>query len=184
MQTEIITNSKAIWDLDLHHSELSFKVRHLMISTVTGQLRDFKVIAITQNDDFSKLQQVTVTAELNSVDTNNEQRDQHLRSPDFFNAEQFSQLKFESEKYVGDKQAGQLYGNLTIKDVTKSIILQVEMGGIIKDGYGNIKAGFTVSGKINRKAFGLTWNALTETGGVVVADEVSIHAEIQLVKRP
>ena len=182
MKAEAVA-TKTKWALDPTHSELIFKVKHLMISTVTGRFRKFDLTVETDGEDFTKIEKAKLVADLHSIDTNNEQRDNHLRSNDFFNADKFKQLVFEATRYEGDSSEGKLYGDLTIRDITKSIELEMEAGGIMTDPYGQTKAGFTVNGKINRKEFGLMWNAITEAGGVVVGDEVKIHAEIQLVKQ-
>jgi len=184
MKTELTNTTKTIWRLDPAHSELLFKVKHLMISTVTGRFREFDLAVETDGEDFARLVGAKLVADLHSIDTNNEQRDNHLRSNDFFNANKFKQSVFEATQYVGDNNEGKLYGDLTIRDITKSIVLDLEVGGLTTDANGQTKAGFTVNGKINRKDFGLLWNAVTEAGGVVVGDEVKIHAEIQLMKQP
>jgi polyisoprenoid-binding protein YceI len=123
------------------------------------------------------------TADINSIDTNNEQRDNHLKSADFFNAEEYAQLRFVGTKYEAKGDEAKLHGELTIKGITKPLTVNVEFGGTVVDPYGQEKAGFTVNGKISRKEFGLTWNAVTEAGSVVVSDEIKIHAEVQLVKQ-
>jgi len=174
--------SKTKWDLDPSHSEVTFKVKHMMITNVSGSFTEFTVDASTEANDFTK-SEVSFTAKATSVNTNSEQRDGHLRSPEFFDSEKFPEIKFKATNY--EKVSGEDYklsGDLSIKDITKNITLDVEYGGINKDPYGNIKAGFTVSGKINRKDFGLTWNAALETGGVMLSEEVKINCEIQLVK--
>jgi len=174
--------SKIKWNLDPAHSEVTFKVKHMMITNVSGSFTDFSVDAETEGEDFTK-SAVNFTAKTASVNTNSEQRDGHLRSPEFFDSEKFPEIKFRATKY--EKVSGNDYklkGDLTIKDVTKNISLDVEYGGIQKDPWGNMKAGFTVTGKINRKDFGLNWNAALETGGVMVSDEVKINCEIQLIK--
>ena len=170
------------WALDPTHSEVTFKVRHLMISTVTGQFKKFDVIAETETDDFSSVKNIKFTAEIDSISTNEAQRDGHLKSPDFFDAAKYPQLTFVSKNY--DANDGEkLNGELTMHGVTKPITLNVEFGGIAQDPYGQTKAGFTVTGKINRKEFDLKWGAVTETGNVVLSDEVKINVEIQLVKQ-
>lgn len=172
------------WVSDPMHSEVQFKVKHLMITTVTGYFKKFTVEAETDNAEFTSANKVVFTADVNSIDTNNEQRDTHLKSADFFHAEQFGQVRFVANKYEkvgGDKY--KLHGDLTIRGVSKPITVEVEFGGIVVDPYGQTKAGFTVSGKINRKEFGLTWNAVTEAGSVVVSDEIKLLAEVQLVKQ-
>ncbi|RYE24930.1 MAG: polyisoprenoid-binding protein [Sphingobacteriales bacterium] len=171
------------WKLDPTHSELQFKVKHLMITTVTGHFTSFNVDATTEGEDFTKGANVNVTADVNTISTNNEQRDGHLKSPDFFDAANNAEIKFTSTKMEGSGEDYKLTGDLTIKGATKPVTLTVEYGGIVVDPYGQTKAGFTVSGKISRKEFGLTWSAVTEAGQVVVSDEIKIHAEIQLVKQ-
>ncbi|MDB5273797.1 MAG: YceI family protein [Chitinophagaceae bacterium] len=168
----------AKWNLDAAHSEVGFKVKHLMINNVKGKFNTFNVELQSDSDDF-KSSSISFTADVASIDTSNEQRDQHLKSGDFFDTEKFPQITFKSTKYDGKE----LVGELTIRDVTKPVKLDVDFGGIAKDPWGNTKAGFTVTGKINRKDWGLNWNAALETGGVLVSEEVSILAEIQLVKQ-
>ena len=170
--------------LNLMHSDVQFKVKHLMLTTVTGYFTTFQVEAETEDETFSSANRVTFTADVNSISTNNEQRDTHLKSPDFFDADIHNEIRFEGINYeqVSDEDY-RLHGNLTIKGITKPLTVQVEFGGIVVDPYGQTKAGFTVSGKISRKEFGLTWSAVTEAGSVVVGDEIKLHAEIQLVKQ-
>ena len=172
------------WVLDPTHSEIQFKIRHLMISNVTGQFTKFEVSAETDGEDFSNAK-VSFTAEVDSVTTGNEQRDGHLKSADFFDAAKFPQIKFVATKYenVDNDGSYELYGDLTIRDVTKSVKLDVEFGGIAKDPWGNTRAGFEINGKVNRKEFGLQWHAVTEAGGVVVSDDVRIHCAVELIKQ-
>ena len=172
------------WVADPMHSEVQFKVKHLMITTVTGYFKSFEVEAVTPDDTFKSAESIVFTAEVDSISTNNEQRDTHLKSGDFFDAEQHQQVRFEATNYekVSDEDY-KLHGNLSIRGVSKPVTLNVEFGGIVVDPYGQTKAGFTVDGKISRKEFGLTWNAVTEAGSVVVSDEIKLHAEIQLVKQ-
>jgi polyisoprenoid-binding protein YceI len=171
------------WKLDPTHSEVQFKVKHLMITTVTGYFKTFDLEVETEGDDFTKASRIEFTADIKSIDTNNQQRDTHLKSADFFDAATHAQLKFTGRSYNTDGDDGQLQGDLTIRGVTKPITLKVEFGGIVVDPYGQTKAGFTVAGKISRKEFGLTWNAVTEAGQVVVSDDIRLHCEIQLVKQ-
>jgi len=171
------------WKLDPTHSEIQFKVKHLMITTVTGYFKNFDLAVETANDDFITASKIEFTADINSIDTNNQQRDTHLKSADFFDADTYSQLRFVGSKYAANGDEAKLHGELTIKGVTKPLTVNVDFGGIVVDPYGQTKAGFTVSGKISRKEFGLTWNAVTEAGQVVVSDEIRIHGEIQLVKQ-
>ena len=152
-----------------------------MISTVTGYFNKLSLAGETETDDFNSAKKIDFRADIDSIDTNNEQRDAHLKSADFFNAEKHPQIIFSGKKYEG-KEEGKLYGDLTIAGISRPVVLDVEFGGVIKDPYGQTKAGFTVTGKINRKDFGITYNAVTEAGGVLLGDEIKINAEIQLVK--
>jgi polyisoprenoid-binding protein YceI len=171
------------WKIDPAHSEIQFKVKHLMITTVTGYFKTFDLEVETQTEDFNSATRIEFTADINSIDTNNAQRDTHLKSADFFDAEKHGQLKFTGKKYEADGDEAKLHGDLTIRGITKPINLKVEFGGIVVDPYGQTKAGFTVTGKISRKDFGLVWNAVTEAGQVVVSDEIRILAEVQLIKQ-
>jgi polyisoprenoid-binding protein YceI len=170
------------WTIDPAHSEVTFRVKHMMVSNVSGNFESFDGSFETEGDDF-KNAKITFTADVNSISTRSADRDTHLKSADFFDAEQFPKISFtatDSSK-VGEDEFT-LTGDLTIRDVTKPVTLKGEFGGIGQDPWGNTKAGFTLDGKFNRKDFGLTWNAALETGGVLVSDEVKVHAEIQLVK--
>lgn len=169
----------AIWKIDPSHSEVQFKVKHLMISTVTGDFKEYEATAETSSDDSFEGAAVSFSAKIDTISTGNEQRDNHLKSADFFDAEKFPVLSFESTSFTGST----LKGNLTIKDVTKEIVLDAEFGGIMTDFYGQTKAGFEIYGKLNRQDFGLTWSAVTEAGGVVVSDEVKLILNIQMVKQ-
>ena len=171
------------WKIDPAHSEIQFKVKHLMITTVTGYFRTFDLEVETETDDFNTAKRIEFTADIDSIDTNNQQRDTHLKSADFFDAENHSQLKYVGRKFESNGDEAILDGDLTIRGVTKPLTVKVELGGTVVDPYGQHKAGFTVSGKISRKDFGLTWNAVTEAGSVVVSDEIRLHCEIQLVKQ-
>lgn len=170
------------WISDPAHSEIFFKVKHLMISTVTGYFKNFTVVAYTENDDFTKATGIEFIAEVDSIDTKNPGRDNHLKSADFFDSAEHSEIKFVESGYSGTITNGTLTGNLTIKNVTKPISVNVEFGGTTIDGYGQEKAGFSIEGKLSRKEFGITWDSLTEAGNVVVSDEVKFFAEIQLIK--
>jgi polyisoprenoid-binding protein YceI len=172
------------WKIDPAHSEIQFKVKHLMITTVTGYFKTFDLEVETETGDFHTAKRIVFTAAIDSINTNNEQRDTHLKSADFFHAEEHPQLRFEGHKYEADGDTATLHGDLTIRGVTKPVTVNVEFGGIVVDPYGQTKAGFTVDGKISRKEFGLTWNAITEAGSVVVSDDIRLHAEVQLVKQP
>ena len=175
--------NKTTWALDPTHSELQFKVKHLMITTVTGSFKNFTASVETEGDDFSTAK-IDFSAEVRSIDSGNEQRDTHLKSGDFFEVEKYPALSFFSTKLEKkDDENYMLHGNLTIKGISKPVAIPTEFGGIAKDPWGNIKAGFTLNGKINRKEWELTWNAPIEAGGVLVSEEVKIIAEIQVVKQ-
>lgn len=177
-----MSNQKTKWVLDPTHSELTFKVKHLMISNVKGEFRKFDATVLSDGEDFSNAE-VSATIEAASVDTNNEDRDNHLRSDDFFGADEHPQLTFESTDLSKlDEDNYRLKGLLQIKGVKNEITLDVDFGGLMTDPYGNKKAGFTANGKINRKDWGLNWNAALETGGVLVSDEVRLSAEVQLMQ--
>lgn len=171
------------WQVDPAHSEIIFKAKHLMITTVTGSFQNYDLQVETETEDFTTARKIEFTADIDSITTNNEQRDTHLKSADFFNAEEHGQLRFVGKKYEANGDEAKLHGDLTIRGTTKPITLNVEFGGIVVDPYGQTKAGFTVDGKVRRKEFGLTWNAVTEAGSVVVSDDIKIHAEVQLVKQ-
>jgi len=175
--------TKIKWLVDPAHSEVQFKVKHLMITTVTGHFRKFDLQVETEDDDFTKASSVVFTADVNSIDTNNAQRDAHVKSPDFFAAEQFPQLKFIGKKVEAKGDHYVLTGDLTMRNITKPVSLDVEFGGIVTDPYGQTKAGFTIKGKVNRKDYHLMWDVITEAGQVVASNEVRIHCEIQLIKQ-
>lgn len=171
------------WTIDPSHSDVLFKVKHLMITNVTGKFSDYTSELEMDEQDFTN-SKIKFTAKTSSISTGTEQRDAHLKSPDFFDAEKFPELKFES---VAITKTGEnnyvVEGNLTIKDVTKSIKLNAEFGGTMINFYGNTKAGFEVTGAIKRKEFGLTWDAVTEAGGIAVSDEIKIQCNVQFAKQ-
>lgn len=170
------------WTVDPAHSEILFKVKHLMITNVKGEFRKLQGTVLANSDDFSKAS-VEIEIDAASVFTNNDDRDAHLKGPDFLDIDQYKQIIFKGTDFIKlDSENYQLKGLLTIKGISKEISLDVEFGGINMDPWGNKKAGFSVSGKINRKEWGLNWNAALETGGVLVSDEVKINAEIQLLQ--
>ena len=177
------TATKTTWAIDPTHSELLFKVKHLMITNVKGEFRSFNASVESFGDDFSKAK-VTATVDASSIFTNNTDRDNHLRSADFFDVENHKEITFEGTAFTKlDDDNYQLKGLLGIKGTTKEITLDVEFGGLAKDPYGNHKAGFAISGKISRKDWGLNWNAALEAGGVMVSDDVRISGEFQFVKQ-
>ncbi len=164
------------WNLDPTHSEITFKVKHMMISNVKGQFKNFNAEIEAEDDTFADAK-TTATIETDSVFTNNADRDAHLKGEDFFNAASNPTITFESSALNNE-----VTGNLTINGTTKPVTLEVEFGGINVDPWGNTKAGFTFEGKIKRSDFGLNWNAALETGGVLVSDDVKIAGELQFVK--
>lgn len=171
------------WSIDPTHSEVQFKVKHLVISTVSGQFSRFKGTLESDGENFENAR-VSFEAETDSISTNNADRDNHLRSADFFDAAQFPTLNFKSTEFTktGDSSYD-IHGKFTMKGVTKEITLKAEFGGVTTDPYGNVKAGFEILGRINRKDFGLNWSAMTESGGLVVSDEVRLILNIQFVRQ-
>jgi polyisoprenoid-binding protein YceI len=181
---ESATLTKTKWSIDHAHSEIAFKVKHLMITNVKGVFTEYDADVRTNGDDF-------MTAEVNfwmnpaSVSTGNAERDVHMKSADFFDVENYRQITFVATGYenVDNDGSYELYGDLTIKGVTRNIRLDVEFGGVVKDPWKNEKAGFTINGKINRRDWGLNWNTALEAGGVLVSEDVYISCEVQLAKQ-
>jgi len=170
------------WVIDPMHSEVQFKVKHLVISTVTGSFKSFEGTAESEGDTFENAS-IAFTINVDSIDTTQPQRDEHLKSADFFEAEKYPKITFKSTSF---KNKGgedyELTGDLTIKDVTKPVTLAVEFGGSADDFYGNTKAGFEITGKINRKEFGLTWHGVTEAGSIVVGEDIKLIINVQFAK--
>jgi len=181
-ETTELTKTK--WIIDPAHSEIGFRIRHLMITNVKGSFKEYEASIYTTNEDFMSAE-VDFWLNPASVDTGDANRDAHVIGPDFFDAENFKQIHFTSDfavDKVDNDGSYEVWGDLTIKGVKKQIKLSVEFGGIMKDPWGNQKAGMTINGKINRADFGLNYNAALEAGGVLLSDEVRIVCEIQLVK--
>lgn len=182
METETLTKTK--WGIDPAHSEVAFKVKHLMITNVKGVFKEYGASIYTTGNDF-------MTAEIDfwtnpaSVDTGDANRDGHLKSPDFLDVDNHKQITFCANTYekVDNDGSYELYGDLTIKGITKRVKMDVEFGGIIKDPWGNQKAGFKITGKIDRKEWNLQWNVALESGGILVSDTVYISCEVQLFKQ-
>ncbi len=171
------------WALDPTHSELGFKIRHLMITNVTGNFTKFNVNVTTSSDDF---QSAVIEADIDvaSINTNNSQRDEHLKNADFFEADKYPKITFRSTKVKAlDDSTFEVTGDLTIRQTTKQITFTAEYGAIAKDPWGNSRAGFSITGKINRKDFGVNYNAVLESGGVALGEELKLFGEIQLVKQ-
>lgn len=175
--------NNSTWSIDPTHSEVQFKIKHLVITTVTGSFVDFNG-ELKLGDNGVSSAQASFSANIASINTNNADRDGHLKSADFFDAEQFPTLSFEAKQFV-DKGSDdyEIIGDLTIKGNTKEVKLKSELGGVVVDGYGQTKIGFEVNGKISRADFGLTWSPTTEAGGVIVSDEVKLIANLQFVKQ-
>ena len=174
--------NRTTWAIDPMHSEMLFKIKHLVISTVTGSFKKFQGIVITSGDDFDNAK-VNFTIDVNSIDTNQPHRDEHLLSSDFFESAAYPKIKFQSTSFTKESEGDyKMTGNLTIKEVTKPVVLNVEYGGSQKDMYGNIKHGFEITGNINRKDFGMSYNALTEAGGLTLGEEVKVIANIQVAR--
>jgi polyisoprenoid-binding protein YceI len=171
----------ATWTIDAMHSEVGFKVKHLVISTVSGKFKSFEGTVTAEKDDFSDAQ-ISFSADVASIDTGVEQRDGHLKSADFFETETYPKLTFVSTSIEKDGDDYKLNGDLTLKGVTKPVTFNVEHGGVGLSMYGQTVGGFEVTGKINRKEFGLTWNAVTEAGGIAVSEDVKLVANIEIVK--
>ncbi len=174
-------SNKGKWVLDPMHSEVQFKVKHLVISTVTGTFKIFEGGLTTESEDFTGAA-VNFSIDINSIDTNQADRDNHLKSAEFFNADEFPTIKFESTSFTKDGDDYKLEGHLTVKEVTKPVSLAVEFGGTATDFYGNVKAGFEITGKINRKEFGLTWDGITEAGSIVVGEDIKLAINVQFAK--
>ncbi|MDF2158664.1 YceI family protein [Algoriphagus sp. CAU 1675] len=171
----------AKWIIDPTHSEVSFKVKHLVISTVTGYFKKFEGYAESSSEDFDGAT-VGFTADIDSIDTNQSDRDNHLKSADFFDAANHPKLTFEGKiSNIGGEY--KLIGELTMRATTKTVELDLEFGGVVGDPFGQTKAGFEISGKVNRKDYGLAWSAVTEAGSVVVSDQVRLLLNVQLVKQ-
>jgi polyisoprenoid-binding protein YceI len=171
------------WVIDPTHSEIGFKVKHMMFTNVSGKFNDF-VATIENNEEDFETSKIEFSTDVASIDTNNTDRDNHLKSDDFFDIENYKKLSFVSTLIKKIKEGEyQITGDLTIKDVTKSIVLETEYSGLMKDPWGNTKIGLSITGKLNRKEFGLTWNAALETGGVLVGEDIKLVSEIQFVKQ-
>ncbi len=168
---------KTKWNIDPTHSEISFKVKHMMISTVTGHFEDLNASVESENDDFINAD-FNFIAKIDSINTKNSDRDAHLKSDDFFNADLYPEMIFNSTSFDGSS----LVGDLRIRDITKEISLDVDFNGIAVDPYGQTKAGFEITGSINRKDFNLTWNAITEAGSIVVSDTIKLIVDLQFIK--
>ena len=176
-----LANAQTTWTIDNTHSSVGFSVSHLVISEVEGSFKDFNASVMSHSEDFEG-SEVKFNAKVASIDTDNEQRDGHLKSEDFFDAEKHPELSFNG-KVIKNGKKYILKGQLTMRGTTRDVTFNVKYNGTVKDPYCNIKSGFKITGEINRKDYGLKWGALTEAGGAVVGDEVTINCNIQLQKQ-
>lgn len=177
------TETKTTWSVDQSHSRIQFAIRHMLISEVEGNFGDYTLDVTASDDDFSDAS-AEVSIKLAGINTGNIDRDNHLLAADFFDAAQYPVITFKSTKVTQlDEEEFKLIGDLTIRDVTKEITLDVTKGGVIKDPYGYTRAGFQVEGKIDRFDFGLQWNGLLEAGGAVLGKQVKLRAHIELIKQ-
>lgn len=181
METLNLSKTKTKWVLDPTHSEIGFKVKHLMISNVKGIFSSYE--AAIDGEDFTT-SSINVNIDVASISTNNTDRDAHLKNADFFDVENYATITFKGKSLTKvDDDEYQLKGILTIRDISKEVVLDVEYGGVNMDPWGNEKLAFEIIGKINRKDWGLNWNSALETGGVLIGEEVKISAEVQFVKQ-
>ncbi|HQE33949.1 MAG TPA: YceI family protein [Flavobacterium alvei] len=169
------------WAIDPTHSEIGFKVKHMMFTNVSGKFGTYDAIITTEDDNFENAS-FEFSADIDSISTNNTDRDNHLKSGDFFDAENHPKLTFKATSFAKDGDDYELTGDLTLRGVTKSVKFPTEFSGLMKDPWGNTKAGLNILGKINRKDWGLNWNSALETGGVLVGEEVKMNIELQLIK--
>src|SRR6187402_2420407 len=169
------------WAIDPTHSEIGFKVKHMMFTNVSGTFGTYDSTIATEDDNFDNAS-FEFSADIDSISTNNTDRDNHLKSGDFFDAENYPKLTFKASSFAKDGDDYELAGDLTLRGVTKSVKFPAEFSGLMKDPWGNTKAGLNISGKINRKDWGLNWNSALETGGVLVGEDVRLNIELQLIK--
>jgi polyisoprenoid-binding protein YceI len=181
VQPSTAAGGRTVWKLDPSHTAVEFSAKHLMITTVKGRITDVEGTIYTDEKNPGN-SSVEATLKATSIDTRTDQRDQHLRSEDFLNVEKYPDIKFRSTRIEGDKEHFKLSGQLTIRDVTKEITLDVHYEGETKDPWGGTRVGFSGTGKIDRRDWGLTWNQALEAGGVVVGNDIKINLEVEAVK--
>ncbi|MEL1253229.1 YceI family protein [Flavobacterium sp. DGU38] len=171
------------WSIDATHSEIGFKVKHMMFTNVSGKFLTYDATITTEGDDFENAA-IEFSGDIASIDTANADRDNHLKSADFFDAENHPKLTFTSSSFkkINDEKY-ELTGDLNIRGVAKTVVFPVEYSGILTDPWGNTKVGLSIEGKINRKDWGLNWNSALETGGVLVGEEVKLNIELQFAKQ-
>lgn len=171
------------WDFDNSHTEVGFEVSHMVIATTSGNFKDFSGTVQSNGNNFENAK-IEFTVDINSIDTDNEKRDNHLKSDDFFDAKNHPKMTFKSTSMkAAGKNKYKLTGNLTIRGVTKKVTLDVKLNGTVKDPWGNERAGFKLTGTVNRFDYGLKWNTALETGGLVVSEDVDIIANVELIKK-
>ena len=171
------------WVIDPTHSEIGFKVKHMMFTNVSGKFSKFDATIEVEDNDFENAK-IEFTGAIDSITTGNADRDTHLLSPDFFDAAQFPEIKFSATSFTKINEGEYvLVGDLTLHGVTKSVELAAEYGGLMKDPWGNTKMALALEGKINRKDWGLNWNSALETGGVLVSEEVRLNIELQFLQQ-
>jgi polyisoprenoid-binding protein YceI len=177
------TTNRSTWTIDGAHAEVGFAVKHLMIATIRGRFS--AVTGTVELDEAQPLSsKIDVTVDVSSIDTRQEQRDNHLRSPDFFDVATFPTMRFVSKRLEGDLNGEfRAVGDLTIRGVTKEVVLDVTAEGRVRDPWGNDRAGYSAKGKLSRSAFGLIWNQVLEAGGVAVGDEVRLSIDVELVRQ-
>ncbi len=181
VQTAPETGSKTTWKLDPAHTLVEFSAKHLMISTVKGRFTDVEGTIYADEKDMEN-SSVDVTLKAASIDSRTEMRDNHLRSADFLDVENFPAITFKSTGIEGDRSEFKLTGDLTIRGVTRPITLDVTFEGQTKDPWGGERVGFSAKGKLDRRDFGLTWNVLLETGGLTVGNEIKVNIELEAIK--
>jgi polyisoprenoid-binding protein YceI len=181
VETAPTIGGKTAWKIDPSHTLVEFSAKHLMITTVKGRFTDVEGVIHADEKDVAK-SSVQATLKTVSIDTRTEQRDNHLRSADFLEVEKYPEIKFQSTRIEGSRKEFKLTGDLTIRGVTKPVTLDVTFEGQTKDPWGGERVGFSASGKIDRRDFGLTWNAVLEAGGLTVGNDIKINIEVQAVK--
>ncbi len=177
-------NAQTFWGIDKSHSAVKFTIQHMMVSETDGKFKIYDGSVSTKNDDFTDAT-ITFSADVASINTDDEKRDGHLKSEDFFNAEKYPKITFKSTSMVKGKGKNEfiLTGDLTMRDVTKKVILNAIYGGTTKDPWGNTRAGFKISGSVNRIEYGLKWNAALEAGGIALGEMVNILCNVELIKQ-
>jgi polyisoprenoid-binding protein YceI len=180
MTATAVAGNRTTWTIDPSHTTVEFVAKHMMITTVKGRFADVTGTIVADEANFTD-SSVEVTMQAESLDTRTGERDAHLRSPDFLDVDRYPTITFKSTSIRGTKEKFQVTGDLTIRDITKPITLDVEFGGEGKDPWGGTRASFSAHGKFDRRDYGLTWNVALETGGILVSNEVKINIEAQVV---